>query len=145
MREVWSSLNDILKPQTLANNSIKIDIEIKIIEDLLELAENFNIFFKEKVERLAATIRNDKLTDPLSRLRNKLHGSNLKFTIKTVSESEVLKIMKSLKPKKSYGIDGITAEVLKLGAEVLVVPLIYIINYSIVTGKFQDNSLAQKR
>ena len=47
--------------------------------------------------------------------------------------------MKYLKPKKSYGIDGITAEVLKLGADVLVVPLTYIINISIVTGNYPTN------
>ena len=63
----------------------------------------------------------------------KLHGSNLKFRLKTVSETEVYKILKSLKAKKSYGVDGITSEILNLGAEVLVVPLTYIINFSIVT------------
>ena len=34
---------------------------------------------------------------------------------------------------------GITSEVLELGAEVLVVPLTYIINFSIVTGKYPSN------
>ena len=56
--------------------------------------------------------------------------------MKTVHESEVLKILKSLKPKKSYGLDGISSEILKLGAEALKVPLTYIINFSILTGKF---------
>ena len=99
------------------------------------LAEKFNSFFKEKVEKLAENIKKNK-SDPLSRLREKLHGKKLNFTLKTVNETEVLKILKSLKPKRSYGIDGITSEVLKLGAEVLVVPLTYIINFSILTGKF---------
>ena len=139
VKEVWNSLNDILKPDRVARNSLKIETENKSIEDPLELAESFNNFFKEKVEGLAPRIKNDRLTDPLPRLREKLHDCNLKFSLKTVSESEVLKILKSLKPKKSYGIDGITAEVLKLGADVLVVPLTYIINFSIVTGKHPTN------
>ena len=48
----------------------------------------------------------------------------------------MLKELKSLKAKKSYGCNGISSEVLKLGAEVLCVPLTYIINFSILTGKY---------
>ena len=102
----------------------------------MELAEEFNAFFKEKVEKLASRIIKDINTDPFSLLREKLHDAKLKFTLRTVSESEVLKIIKSLKPKKSFGKDGITSEVLKLGANVLVVPLTYIINTSIITCKY---------
>ena len=98
-------------------------------------SKKFNSFFIQKVEKLVESIKKNK-SDPLSRLREKLNGYTLNFTLKTVSETEVLKILKSLKPKRSYGIDGITSEVLKLGAEILVVPLTYIINFSIVTGKF---------
>ena len=46
--------------------------------------------------------------------------------------------MKALKGKKSYGPDGITSEILKIGAEVLVVPLTWMINTSITTGKFPE-------
>ena len=98
-------------------------------------SKKFNSFFIQKVEKLVESIKKNK-SDPLSRLREKPNGYTLNFTLKTVSETEVLKILKSLKPKRSYGIDGITSEVLKLGAEILVVPLTYIINFSIVTGKF---------
>ena len=68
-----------------------------------------------------------------------MQDSHLNFNLKTVSEKDVLKILKSLKPKKSYGLDGISSEVLKLGAEVLVVPLTYIINSSILQGKYPTN------
>ena len=136
VKEIWNNINDILKPEKSARSSLKIETENKIIADPLELAETFNVFFKEKVEILAAKIKKNGNVDPLSKLRAKLQGSNLKFKLMTVKEKEVFKIMKSLKPKKSFGIDGITSEVLKLGAQILVVPLTYIINYSIVTGKF---------
>ena len=48
-------------------------------------------------------------------------------------------ILKALKPKKSFGIDGISSEILKIGSEVLVVPLTYIVNCSITTGKYPSN------
>ena len=120
-------------------NIIKIQTDNKLIEDPLQLAELFNTFFKDKVQNLANAIKKDPKIDTFSRLKGKLQGSNLRFTLKTVTENEVLKIIKSLKPKKSYGFDGITSEVLELGAEVLVVPLTYIINFSIVTGKYPSN------
>ena len=43
----------ILKPEKIAKSSVKIEIENKIIEDPLELAETFNIFFFffEKIEK----------------------------------------------------------------------------------------------
>ena len=128
-----------MKPQTLSKNSIKIDTENKLIEDPLDLAEEFNTFFKEKVEKLAARIKRDPNNDPFLRLRKKLQHLDLNFNLRTVHEKEVLKILKSLKSKKSCGLDGITSEVLKVGAEVLVVPLKYIINAFILTGKYPTN------
>ena len=59
-----------------------------------------------------------------------------------MSEKQVMKILKSLKPKKSYGFDGITSELLKLGADVLIVPLTY--NFSILKGEFPYNWKSSK-
>ena len=61
---------------------------------------------------------------------------NLHFQLQEVEEKYVLKVLKSLKAKTSYGPDGISSEVLKMGAEVLCVPLTLIINISIVSSKF---------
>ena len=136
VKQVWNSITDILKPEELSKPPLKIKIENQIIEEPSELAEEFNAFFKNKVKKLAAGIKKSQKIVPLSKSRNKLQGSELKFRLKTVHESEVLKMIKSLKSKKSYGHDGITSAMLKLGAEVLVVPLTYIINSSILTGKY---------
>ena len=139
INEIWNCINDILKPENTGKNTIKIETENQLIEDPNELAEKFNLFFKEKIENLSAGIKKDVDVDPFSKLREKHLGSNLNFKLKTVSEKEVLKILKTMKQKRSYGVDGISSEVLKLGAEVLVVPLTYIINFSIVTGKYPTN------
>ena len=45
----------------------------------------------------------------------------------------------ALKAKKSHGLDGITSEILKLGAVALCEPLAFIINYSILTGTYPTN------
>ena len=71
-----------------------------------ELTEKFNSFFKQKVEKLAAWIKKNSNIDPLSKLREKIKGSKSKFSLRTVKEIEVLKLMKQLKSKKSCGHDG---------------------------------------
>ena len=139
VKQVWSSINDIIKPDTLNKHMIKIQTEGKVIEDPLELAETFNVYFKEKVEKLAAGIKRGPNFNPFLKLKKKLHGRDLKFKLLPVNEKLVFKLMKSLKPKRSCGLDGISSEILKLGAEVLVIPLTYMINYSILTGKFPTN------
>lgn len=81
-KEVWNSINDILQPDRLSKTNIRIETDGQTIEDPLEIAEKFNVYFKEKVERLAAGIKNNQNIDPLSKLKNKLHGSDLKIILK---------------------------------------------------------------
>ena len=50
--------------------------------------------------------------------------------------NKILNLWDTLLCKRSHGHDGISSEILKLGAVVLVVPLTFIINFSISTGKF---------
>ena len=136
VKEIWNSIQGILKPESLNRNTIKIQTEEKLIEDPLEVAESFNVYFKEKIGNLTSKLKKDPNTDPFLLLKEKLKDSKLSFRLRTVSEKQVMKILKSLKHKKSYGCDGITSEVLKLGADVLIVPLTYMINYSILKGRF---------
>ena len=56
--------------------------------------------------------------------------------MKEVTTLEVKKIIKKLKKKTSCGFDEMSAELLKLGVDVLAEPLTHIINLSIRTGKF---------
>ena len=74
--------------------------------------------------------------DLLEPVRQKFCDKNLNFELKFVSEEEVLQIIKKLKKKIPCGFDQISAEILKMGAIVLVKPLTKIINQSIRTSKF---------
>ena len=138
VKQVWEGINDIIKPERNTKNFLKIETIEGTVEDPLQVAEEFVTFFKEKIEKLEANIKKNPDIDPLSELKEKMKNSNLKFSLKTVKEKDVLKLLKALKGKKSYGLDGITSEILKIGAEVLVVPLTWIINTSITTGEFPE-------
>ena len=57
-----------------------------------------------------------------------------------MTEAKVLKTIHGLKNKESSGRDEVTQEQLKLGADVLAIPLTRIINNSITEGKFKSNT-----
>ena len=135
MKEIWKCINIVLKPETSAKNKLKIKINNETIEDPQTLADNFNNFFAEKVQKLSAGIKKSN-SDPLLLLKEKMKSLNIRFKIKTVNENHVTKILKELKAKKSYGQDGITAEILKISAEVLKTPLTHIVNTSISSSKY---------
>ena len=135
-RQTYRAINDILKPEQLAISYVKVEKDGKTFEDPQEVAELFNVFFPEKVRKLAAKIKKQYGIDPLEKLRGKVKELDLHFELKEVQEKDVMKILKKLKNKSSYGSDGISSEVLKMGADVLCVPLTLIINISILSGKF---------
>ena len=87
----------------------------------------------DKINKLKENIDARYIEDPLQRLRKKMEGRNIKFSLKQVTEQKVQKTMKSLKQKRSAGRDGLSQENLILGSEVLCIPLARIINTSIET------------
>ena len=56
---------------------------------------------------------------------------NIHFKLSQVDVTEVLEVLKKLKPKTSCGVDGISAEIIKICKEELAGPLTLIINRSI--------------
>ena len=134
--EVWKIVKEISSPNR--NNNIILNEDGIEITDGKEVAEIFNNFFIQKIEKLKDNIDISIVEDPLERLRNKMQPKNLKFSLQTVTEAKVLKAIKQMKNKKSAGRDEITQEQMIMGAEVLAIPLTRIINASITEGKFPD-------
>ena len=135
-KDTYRVINDILKPELMAKQALRIEKDGETVEDPLEVAELFNEFFPEKVRDLRARIKKQEGIDPLEKLREKVKELNLHFELKEVEEKDVMKLLRKLKNKTSSGIDGISSEVLKMGASVLCAPLTLIINISILSGKF---------
>ena len=132
--ELWRIANNVIKPKD--QSSIKLNINGKIINDEKEVAEKFNEFFVEKIALLKQDIDKTLIKDPLEKLANKMKNNKNRFSLKKISQSKLLKTMNKLKKKKSAGIDGLCQDQLILGASVLVSPLAFIINKSIITGMF---------
>ena len=134
--EIWKIVSDLNKPK--ANDGIILmENGVKIVKED-EVAEIFNEFFITKIQKLKDNIDPNYVEDPISKLKAKFEGKKLHFALKTVTEEKVLKSIQGLKNKKSSGRDEVTQEQLKLGAEVLAIPLTRIINTSITEGVLPD-------
>ena len=66
------------------------------------------------------------IEDPLSKLKQKFEGQNLKFSLKVTNEKIMKKSFKKLKKKNSTGSDGISKAHLKEGSESLLLQLVKI-------------------
>ena len=80
----------------------------------------------------------EKDISPTEKLEENLEGKNLSFSLRTVTETQVEKAIKSLKNKNSSGVDFISPKILKMTVDIVKVPLTAIINSSISQGEFPD-------
>ena len=136
------------KPQHKLDN-LKVDSQPENITDPTEIAHTFNSFFTNIGPDLASKINcNDNhfsqfLSEP---------KQNAMFLIPT-NEHEILKMVKTLKSKKSSGYDGFSTKLLKQIIINIVSPLEYIFNLSFTIYRMlswfiknsQSNSNIQKR
>ena len=67
----------------------------------MEVAEIFNEFFVQKIEKLKENIDQSYVEDPLVGLKNKVESKNLKFNLATISEEKILKAIKGMKTRRA--------------------------------------------
>ena len=132
--EVWKVAKEIISPTQEKVTSMKIDN--KVTDDPEIIADAFNKFFINKIADLKEKIDPNLVSDPLSKLKEVMKNNKKSFSLKTISISDLKQTIKNLKPKKSSGLDGLTQQQLKTGANILVAPLQNIFNQSITIGEF---------
>jgi exonuclease III len=133
--EIWKISNNILNPKT--KHSLTLSEEGKEIKNDKEIANIFNKYFIEKISNLRDRISANK-EDPLKKLKEKYKQHKPHFSLKTVTENQVRKIIKESKNKKSHGIDKITMSTIKGALNVLITPITHIVNTSITQGQFPE-------
>ena len=133
--EIWKISKNILNPKT--KQSFTLVEDGKEIKNDKEIADIFNKYFIDKIGKLRDKISANK-EDPLERLKHKYKHHKLRFSLKTVTENQVRKIIKSSKNKKSHGIDKITISTIKGALNVLITPITHIVNTSISQGSFPE-------
>ena len=112
----------------------RLDINGTKIDSEQEVADHFNKYFVDKIQKLKDSIDPEYVCDPLEKLKTKHENNQFKFNLKTVTKKQVEKIIKKLKKKKSVGSDGLSQEHLINGKQNLIPPLTKIFNNSIEEG-----------
>ena len=102
----------------------------QIITDNLEIANGFNKFFAQIGPNLASEIG---VSDVSFETFLEDNNSN-NFEFSRISEVDILKICRQLKPKLSSGIDYISNKLLIQIAPLIITPLHYLINLSLESG-----------
>ena len=106
-----------------------------IITEEKDIAECFNNFFINIGPDLSNKIKNPQGKCYTDFLMKHVTSS---FEFKRVTENDILKIIQKLKPKSSFGHDGLSTILLKFIATDIISVLTLIINQSLVTGIFPD-------
>ena len=90
------------------------------------LASTMNKFFLDKIRTLRSSIPAVQ-SDPLIKMKEAMQDRGCSFKLKSVSEADVLKVIKSLKNSSATGVDYIDTRTVKLASEILTPALTHII------------------
>ena len=112
----------------------QLNIGGKIIDNDKEIATNFNNFFVNVVPSTENRIPKVLNISPSKFLKNR---NQINFVIAHVSNEEILEIMNSLE-NKSTGPSSIPLGMLSVIPDLIILPLAYIIDMSILTGVYPD-------
>ena len=133
---LWKTMKEVLGDKKDSGvSSIMVD-GVSVI-DKSSIATHFNEFFSTIGAKLASkfTTRHFNFLSP------RVHN-DFKFT--PVTSEYILKELKSLSGSKATGLDGLPARLLKTAAPHIYLPITYLINFSLSTGKFpQEWKLAR--
>ena len=102
-------------------NNFKINNTLTDDPNLISNA--FNIFFVKKIEGFKANNDPNLITNPLTKLQEKMKNNKNTFELKTINKKSLKTVIKQLKSKTSSGKDGLSQKQLKAGVTSLVGPL----------------------
>ena len=141
MKKTWEGIRKIVNVKKPANFCIsQLNIKGKIIDDPTAIANNFNNFFVNVGPETEKSIPKVPHMSPNKFLKNR---NQFNLIIAHISEQEVLDIITAL-PNKGTGPASIPLRLLKIAADLIVIPLCRIINASFSTGIFPDILKTQK-
>ena len=102
-------------------DDMELSVDGKLVTNDKELADIMCPFFKEKIEGIERKIPYIDIS-PTLKLEEHFKDKNMRFSLKTVTEAQVAKAIKSLKNKSSSGVDFISPKILKMAVDVVKVP-----------------------
>ena len=137
-KNTWKTIKTIINKDSAKTNlpeTFKINNERESCPK--KIADAFNNFFVQIGPELANSIQNP--VSNISHMDYLLRPITTGFQYKNVSEQDIQKIIKDLKPKTSYGRDRLSNTLLKLISPEITPVLTLIINQTLNTGIFPES------
>ncbi len=135
IRKTWEGIRKIVNVKKSTDFSIsQLNISGKIVDDPATITNSFNNFFVNVGPETEKKIPKVPNMSPTMYLKNR---NLFNLIIAHISEQEILDIINALE-NKSTGPASIPLRLLKVVANIIVVPLCRIINLSFINGVFPD-------
>ena len=135
IKKTWEGIRKIVNTKNTINYSIsQLNVNGKVVNDSKDIANCANNFFVNVGPETEKKVPKVGHISPEKFLKNR---NQLNLIIAHINEEEVLEIIKSL-PNKATGPASIPLKLLKIVADLIVLPLCHIINLSFSTGTFPD-------
>ena len=129
IKGTWKTVNKLLNKGSKTTEIPYLEEDWEIITDPQNTADRLNTYFLTTGEKLNSTFTaNDNSSLPPQ--------VNSRFRFKIITEFSVLKAIKALKPKRSFGPDKVSSFFIKIAAPVTAKSLANIYNTSIRSGIF---------
>ena len=144
-KKLWQHLKNLgLKGKQKEEQNICLNIEGEICHEPKIVANHFNSFFTNIASKLVEKLPScPKMFDTNSGVFRLFYSQKLQqnasFLLAPVSEDLVYKELLKLNSSKSTGLDEIPERFIKDGANVLKVPITFIVNLSISTSSVPDD------
>ena len=120
----------------------KLEVDNETSYTPIDILNKLNGYFANINERLkVSSSNNSQPKNDFQKLKDYIDNlipRNTNFKISFMQENEPITTIKKLDSSKATGIDGISAKILKLSADIIAPSLLNIINISIYNGQFPD-------
>ena len=136
-KEIWKDTKRALKwekslsPRHLIHKGIVTDSPI-------EMSNILNNYYIDKVDKIIDKIPTTT-TNPLDNYRKLVTGRTPHFSMKTITMSDLMKTVNSMKSSNSTGIDNIPIKTIKKSISIFAPPILNIVNSSITTNTFPNS------
>nr|CAI5842554.1 unnamed protein product [Callosobruchus analis] len=136
---VWNIVNSLSSKGCTKNTLFKIrEGNNTFIEDTTIIANKFNNFFAEQPKHIIQNIAKKEYNDNITR------NAATIFLHPFVEEELISLINRKLKSKASSSFDEIPSFIIKRSINVIVQPLVYLVNMSFAEGNFPDTLKVSK-
>lgn len=135
-RKFWNIVNEVAgRPST--KDKFPVEAFSKhgdaVSPDRIKLiSENFNNYFASVGSQLASALRTDGPAD----VDDADHAVQAVFALRPVTQTELFEIVASMRGNSAAGYDGIPSKLVKFNVDLLIQPLLHIVNLSISSAKF---------